>query len=201
MLAAPAAAGVLFHREVPGQVALAFVSFCLISSATYLANDVHDRPRTNAAPAQARAGSRLGRALPVARPRRRRSHSRLPGLALAAAVQPGLAALGAGYLLLTGTYSLWWRNVAVADIAVVAAGFVIRAIAGGIATSVPVSRWFIIVTSFGALFLVAGKRYAELQPAETLQTQPPAPPSAPPRRAGGGDATRCRPTAAPTCAS
>jgi decaprenyl-phosphate phosphoribosyltransferase len=70
--------------------------------------------------------------------------------------------MGAGYLALTTTYTLWWRSIAVADIAAVTAGFVIRAIAGGVAIDVPVSRWFVIVTSFGALFLVAGKRYAEL---------------------------------------
>ena len=64
--------------------------------------------------------------------------------------------------LLTGSYTLWLRNIAVADIAAVAGGFVLRALAGGVATSVTVSRWFMIVTSFGALFLVAGKRYAEL---------------------------------------
>jgi decaprenyl-phosphate phosphoribosyltransferase len=86
----------------------------------------------------------------------------IAGLALAAAVRPALAGMGAGYLALTTTYTLWWRSVAVADIAAVTAGFVIRAIAGGVAVDVPVSRWFVIVTSFGALFLVAGKRYAEL---------------------------------------
>ena len=47
-----------------------------------------------------------------------------------------------------------------------AGGFVLRALAGGVATSVPVSRWFMLVTSFGALFVVAGKRYAELRDSE-----------------------------------
>ncbi len=86
----------------------------------------------------------------------------LGGLALAAAVHPALAAVGAGYLALTASYTLWLRSVAVADIAAIAGGFVLRALAGGAATSVPVSRWFMLVTSFGALFMVAGKRYAEL---------------------------------------
>jgi len=76
--------------------------------------------------------------------------------------------IGAGYLALTACYTLWWRSVAVADIAAVAGGFVLRALAGGVATSVPVSRWFMLVTSFGALFLVAGKRYAELSESSTL---------------------------------
>jgi decaprenyl-phosphate phosphoribosyltransferase len=66
---------------------------------------------------------------------------------------------------------LWWRSVAVADIAAVAGGFVLRALAGGVATSVPVSRWFMLVTSFGALFVVAGKRYAELCEGEQTTVQ------------------------------
>ena len=86
----------------------------------------------------------------------------LGGLMLAASVRPALAAVAAAYLLLTTSYTLWLRRVAVADIAAIACGFVLRALAGGVATSVTVSRWFVIVTSFGALFVVAGKRYAEL---------------------------------------
>jgi decaprenyl-phosphate phosphoribosyltransferase len=165
VLAAPGAAGVLFHPDVPGQVAAAFVAFCLLSSATYLLNDVHDRvedarderKRTRAVAAgEISVPLALSTALLLA----------LGGLGLAAIVRPELAAVGAGYLALTGIYTLWWRNVAVADIVAVAAGFVIRAFAGGVATDVPLSRWFVIVTSFGAVFLVAGKRYAELQAAE-----------------------------------
>src|SRR4029077_3605289 len=84
-------------------------------------------------------------------------------LALAAVVRAELAGVGAAYLLLTGSYTLWWRHMPVADIAAIASGFVLRALAGGVATSVTLSRWFLIVTSFGALFLVAGKRYAEVR--------------------------------------
>jgi decaprenyl-phosphate phosphoribosyltransferase len=45
----------------------------------------------------------------------------------------------------------------------VAGGFILRALAGGVAADISVSRWFLAVTSFGALFLVAGKRYSELR--------------------------------------
>ena len=48
------------------------------------------------------------------------------------------------------------------DILAIAAGFVLRAAAGGAATDVALSRWFLVVTSCGAIFVVAGKRYAEL---------------------------------------
>jgi decaprenyl-phosphate phosphoribosyltransferase len=161
LAAAPGAAGVLFKAEVPGQVALAFVSFCLLASCTYLLNDVHDRAEDALEPRKARRPIASGE-VPVAVAVAAAVVLGAAGLGLAAAVRPALAAMGAGYLALTGTYTLWWREVAVADIVVVAGGFVLRAIAGGVATGVPVSRWFVIVTSFGALFLVAGKRYAEL---------------------------------------
>jgi decaprenyl-phosphate phosphoribosyltransferase len=161
VVAAPGAAGVLARPEVAEQVLIAFVCFCMFSSATYLLNDVHDRhedrhnPRRSTRPIAAgelsvRAALAAAFALAIG------------GLALAAAVRPALAGVGAGYLALTLSYTLWWRSVAVADMAAVAGGFVLRALAGGVATSVPVSRWFMLVTSFGALFLVAGKRYAEL---------------------------------------
>jgi decaprenyl-phosphate phosphoribosyltransferase len=161
VFAAPGAAGVLFHAGVPGRVLVAFLSFCLLSSSTYLLNDVHDRvedaldPKKRSRPiASGDVSVRLAVWTAVA--------LAAAGLILAAAVRPALAGVGAGYLVLTASYTFWLRNVAVADIAAVTAGFVIRAIAGGVAVDVPVSRWFLIVTSFGALFLVAGKRYGEL---------------------------------------
>ena len=64
---------------------------------------------------------------------------------------------------MTASYSLWLRRVVVLDILAIAAGFVLRAIAGGVATDIYLSRWFVIVTACCAIFLVAAKRYAELR--------------------------------------
>jgi decaprenyl-phosphate phosphoribosyltransferase len=162
VLAAPGAAGALTNPEVPGRLAVTFVAFCALSSCTYLLNDLHDRqedrlhPRRRSRPIASGAVSpalAIATAVTLA----------AGGLGLAFVVRPWLAGVGLGYLLLTGSYTLWWRRVAVADIASIACGFVLRALAGGIATDVAVSRWFLLVTSFGALFLVAGKRYAELR--------------------------------------
>jgi decaprenyl-phosphate phosphoribosyltransferase len=161
VVAAPAAAGILGQPDVAGKVVLTFVCFCMLSSATYLLNDVHDRQEDRCserkrsrpvASGELSVGLAVAAALVLA----------VGGLALAAAVRPALAGVGAGYLVLTGCYTLWWRSIAIADIAAVAGGFVLRALAGGVATSIQVSRWFMLVASFGALFLVAGKRYAEL---------------------------------------
>ena len=164
VLAAPAAAGVLFHPEVPGRLALAFVSFCLISSCAYLLNDVHDRAEDERQPAKRTRPIASGE-IPVALALAVAVVLALAGLSLAAVLGVGMVGVALGYLTLTGSYTLWWRGVAVADIAAVTGGFILRAIAGGVATGVPVSRWFVIVTSFGALFLVAGKRHAELSTA------------------------------------
>jgi decaprenyl-phosphate phosphoribosyltransferase len=164
VLAAPVAAGVLFDPEIPGRVALAFIAFCLLSSCTYLLNDVHDREEDARHPDK-RARAVAAGDVPVPLAIASALLLGAGGLGVAAAVNSGLVGMGAGYLALSGSYTLWWRGVAVADIAAVAAGFVLRAIAGGVAAGVPVSRWFVIVTTFGALFLVAGKRYAELHAA------------------------------------
>lgn len=161
VLAAPGAAGILTHPDVPGRLAVTFAAFCAVSSSTYLFNDLHDRHEDRAHPRRRNrpiASGALSPALAVVCAVVLAG----TGLGLAVVVRPWLAAVLGGYMVLTGSYTLWWRNVAVADIAAVAGGFVLRAIAGGVATDITVSRWFLLVTSFGALFLVAGKRYAEL---------------------------------------
>jgi decaprenyl-phosphate phosphoribosyltransferase len=63
----------------------------------------------------------------------------------------------------TVSYSAFLKNHAVIDLIAVASGFVIRAIAGAEAAGVPMSTWFLLCTSCGSLFIVTGKRYAELR--------------------------------------
>jgi decaprenyl-phosphate phosphoribosyltransferase len=161
LLAAPAAAGVIAVGSVGRDVAAAIVAFCLLSSATYLLNDVRDRDQDRVHPVKRlrpiaagqlspHAGLGLAAALGIC------------GLALAAAVRLELAAVGCAYLALTASYSLWWRRVILLDIVAVAGCFVVRAVAGGVAADVPLSRWFLVVTSCCAVFVVAGKRHAEL---------------------------------------
>ncbi len=162
VVAAPGAAGVLSHPHVAVEVAGAFICFCMLSSATYLLNDVHDR-HEDALHARRRHRPIACGEVPVGLALAAAAVLAATGLGLGFAIRPLLGLTGLGYLTLTAAYSFWLRKVAVADIAIVAAGFVLRALAGGAATGVPVSRWFVMVTSFGALFVVAGKRYAELR--------------------------------------
>ncbi len=162
VLAAPCAAGVIGRPVVIAEVIGAFVVMCLLSSATYLVNDVRDREQDRLHPRK--------RARPVAAgeisPRKALLAAAVlafAGLALASAIDPKLGAIACVYLLLTASYSLWWRRVVIADMLAIAAGFVLRALAGGIATDIYLSRWFVIVTGCCAIYLVAAKRYAELR--------------------------------------
>lgn len=158
--AAPAAAGVLGEAAVALDVALAFAALCLVAGGTYLLNDVRDveadrrHPRKRHRPVAAgvvspRLAVGAGAVLVLA------------GFGVAFAVNPAFAGVVAGYVALTASYTLWLKHIAVLDIAAVAGGFIIRAAAGGVAVDVPLSRWFLIVASFGSLFVVAGKRYGE----------------------------------------
>ncbi len=162
VFAAPAAAGWIDRPAIALEATGALAVLCMISSATYLVNDVRDReqdrehPRKRLRPVAAgelspRAALWIAVALAFS------------GIALGVAITPGLGVLACGYLALTASYSLWLRRVVVLDILVVAAGFVIRALAGGVATDIYLSRWFVIVTACCAVFLVAAKRYAELR--------------------------------------
>ena len=85
------------------------------------------------------------------------------GIGLAATRAGRRRLVVAGYVVLTSLYSAVLKHVAVVDLVAVAAGFVLRAIAGAVATDVPMSKWFVLTTSFASLFIVTGKRYAELR--------------------------------------
>jgi decaprenyl-phosphate phosphoribosyltransferase len=161
VLAAPCAAGLIDRPRVLAEVAGALVAFCLLSSATYLVNDVRDREQDRLHPDKRGRPVAAGE-LSVRAAVRWAVALGLLGLALASAIAPELGAVGALYLAVTASYSLWWRRVPVLDVLAIAAGFVLRALAGGAATDIYLSRWFVIVTACCAVFLVAGKRYAEL---------------------------------------
>lgn len=163
VLAAPAAAGRLFEADVAVDTAFAVVAFTLASAATYFVNDAADHKADRLHPKKRFRPIAAGIVpVPVA--------YGVAALALAAslsiaALSSGVALAGliAGYVAMTLSYSFWLKHHAVIDLACVAAGFVLRMIAGGVATDIPISNWFLTVASFSSLFVVAGKRYAELR--------------------------------------
>lgn len=159
-------AGLLFgHRLAdPEAVALAvaaFVIFCALSGTVYLFNDVVDREADRAHPLKCMR--------PIA------SGALSPRIALIAAgflgaaaveaailVRPALGVVAGAYLSLLLIYSILLKHIVIVDVLTIAAGFVLRAIAGALAVSVPISQWLLVCTTLLALFLGLSKRRHEL---------------------------------------
>ena len=162
VLAAPAAAGVLTEGDVIVRVAVAFVAFCLAASGTYFFNDAMDADADRAHPTKRHRPVAAGD-LGVGRAKLIGALLLLGAVGISLPVRGGrLALVMVVYVALTVAYSAWLKREPVIDLAAVAAGFVIRAVAGGVAAGVPLSNWFLIVAGAGSLFIVAGKRHAEV---------------------------------------
>ena len=162
VLAAPAAGGVLFEPVVLARAALAFACFCLVAGGTYLLNDALDAEADRQHPRKRHRPIAAG-IVPVALGKAAAVVFLLAGIALAALLADWrLALVYVVYVVVMQGYSLGLKHVAVIELAIVSSGFVLRAIAGGVAANVEISSWFLIVTSFAALFIVAGKRHAEV---------------------------------------
>ena len=162
VVAAAGAAGALGHDDVPARVALATGAFCLLASGIYAVNDVLDAPEDRRHPVKRHRPVAAGTLDPLAATGLG-LWLMLAGLILCAVIAPLLALVGAAYVGLTLSYTLLWRRVLVLDIVAIAGGFVLRAVAGGVAAPVTLSRWFLLVVVCGAVFVAAAKRYAELR--------------------------------------
>lgn len=162
-----------------GRTLLAFVAFCFTASAIYIINDIADRDRDRMHPRK--------RHRPIASGR-----LSLTGAAITLALCLGAAAAlvvlltvtapsdtidpfgqwGGSQLLFALTitsyvainlaYSFWLKHLVIWDVFIIAAGFVLRALAGAFVIPVPISTWFYVCMTFLALFLALGKRRSEL---------------------------------------
>jgi len=154
-------AGRLFEARAELRVLACFALFCAASSALYLANDVADRASDVHHP--------LKRTRPIA------SGRLSPSLAIAASAILTLVALAgtallnratlavmAAYLASTFAYSLGLKRAFLLDVMIVAAGFVLRAVAGASCIEAEISPWLLVCSFLLALFLALGKRRAEL---------------------------------------
>jgi decaprenyl-phosphate phosphoribosyltransferase len=166
VVAAAGAAGALGRDDVPLRVSLTCVAFCLLASGVYAINDVLDAPEDRLHPRKRhrpvaagelspQLASGLGATLMAA------------GVTLCALARLPVALVGVGYVALSVSYATIWRRIVLLDIAAIAGGFVLRALAGGVAVPVALSRWFVLVVSFTAVFIAAGKRRAELRRTES----------------------------------
>ncbi len=161
---APAAAGMAGDADVVRHTAAAFLSFCALASAVYLINDVRDIE------ADRRHPTKRHRAIPAGQLSIRLALSAVAVLVALAFTLPaflwhpgGLYFILGLYLVNSVAYSLWLKNAVIIELGIVANGFFLRAYAGAVASHIFVSTWFLVVISFGALFLVIGKRSSELK--------------------------------------
>jgi decaprenyl-phosphate phosphoribosyltransferase len=165
VLAAPLASADLGSGSVMSKVALAFVAFSLAASAVYLVNDSIDVAEDRAHPVKCNRPIASGR-VPVRLAVGTAIVLFLASLAVSLAASTELLIVIAVYIAVQLGYCLGLKHQPVVDICIVASGFLIRAIAGGAATGIPLSQWFLLCAGFGSLFMVAGKRYAEFVLAE-----------------------------------
>jgi decaprenyl-phosphate phosphoribosyltransferase len=162
VFAAPLAAGAVLDPDVLLPSVICFVLFCVASSGVYLVNDAIDADDDRRHPVKRFrpiAAGIVPRWLAIA------LAAVLFVVALVSAAlftRPELAWVLGAYVGLQLAYCLGLKNQPVLDLAVVASGFLLRGIAGGVAAGLPLSQWFLLVAAFGSLFMVAGKRYSEL---------------------------------------
>lgn len=176
VFAAPVAAGIFDSGAYISRTLVAFVCFCAASSATYLINDSLDVESDRRHPIKRNRPIAAG-IVPVPLAWALAMVLLIGSVVGSFALRRDFGFTILAYLVNTTLYTLWLKRQPILDIVSVAAGFVLRAIGGATATGLPISEWFFIVTSFGALFMVSGKRAGE-------------------RAELGDDATRIRPVLA-----
>ncbi|MFE0022071.1 decaprenyl-phosphate phosphoribosyltransferase [Amycolatopsis sp. NPDC059021] len=148
-------AGLLFAA------AIAFVAFSLVASSVYLINDAIDVEADRAHPTKRNRPIAAG-IVPVPVAYASAAVFFLAGFGVSFAASWQLAVVLAVYEAVQLGYCFGLKHQPVVDLAIVGSGFLMRSIAGGVAAAVPMSQWFLLVTAFGSLFMVAGKRYAEV---------------------------------------
>jgi 4-hydroxybenzoate polyprenyltransferase len=159
-------AALVFAKELedPNHLLLsvcAFVTFCVLSSAVYLLNDVVDYDKDRFHPLKSQR--------PIAGGRISRSFAATSGIALYAVallvaflINPGFFQIALIYSAITIGYTYYFKNIAILDVMAISMGFVLRAVAGGVVIGVEASFWLLLCTFLLAMFLALSKRRHEL---------------------------------------
>ncbi len=141
---------------------IGFLLFCATSGAIYIINDLFDADRDRMHPVKAQrpiASGALGTAPAVSAA----SVLLLGSLVVGFTLSPPFGAILLIYAILNVLYSFWLKEVVIIDVMVIATGFVLRAIGGGLIIDVTISRWLVICTILLSLFLAFCKRRQELE--------------------------------------
>lgn len=153
--------GQLFDINILGKVLIGFVVFCMLSSAIYIINDFFDIEKDRLHPfKKLRPLANKNVSVPIA--------LSISGILIfisfvvGFSVTPAFFILLIFYLLLQFSYSMFLKNIAVADILALAAGYILRVYAGEFASGFHLSVWLLLTTISISLFIAVGKRRCEL---------------------------------------
>ncbi len=151
----------VFDFQLLLKAIFSFVSFCLLSGAVYILNDIKDIEEDKLHPLKSRR--------PLASGSLRKEHAlasffilSILGFALASILNPVFLLSVFIYFVIQLLYSFWLKHVLIVDVFVIAAGFLIRVVAGGVAIEVSLSSWLLICTILLSLFLAMSKRRHEI---------------------------------------
>lgn len=156
--------GVLYAQtpSYTQQALLAAFSFCLIASAVYIYNDLQDIQEDKAHPHKSHR--------PLAKGDVSRSFACFMlmgcltvGLLIGGIVSMQLVIILCLYLLINFLYNHWFRRVIFCDVLCIAAGFMLRVLAGTVGIGLPITWWLTITATLLSLFIALGKRRLEIQ--------------------------------------
>ncbi len=161
LFAAAILTGQLFNPIVFKASLLAFISFCALSSSSYLINDLLDIDKDRIHPVKkyrplARGAVSKKQAVSLA------IMLNLLGLIVAYFVNPGFFLISLLFIFMQYSYSLFIKKKALIDIVSIAFFFILRTYAGEIATGFHLPIWITLTVIFLALFIASGKRRSEL---------------------------------------
>jgi 4-hydroxybenzoate polyprenyltransferase len=143
------------------QVTLAFVCFCMASSAVYLLNDLRDRESDRLHPVKRFRPIAAGQ-VPVGHAAVLSGLLAIVALGAGFFITPYFSMLLLGYMLLNVAYSVFLKHFVIIDVFSISTGFVLRAAGGAVVLAVPISPWLYVCTVVLALFVGFGKRRSEL---------------------------------------
>lgn len=153
-------AGSITHGNSVAAAALAMAAFCFAASSVYCFNDIIDADEDRRHPVKCRRPVASGA---VSAAQAYALMALMAALAAAAVALLGsrawqVAAVIGGYYALNMAYCAWLKRFAIIDVCVIAFGFVLRILAGGLATGIGLSKWIVLMTFLLTLFLSLAKR-------------------------------------------
>ncbi len=151
----------ILHPDLLKNALIAVFCFCLASSLVYIINDIVDREADKLHPKKKERPIASG-AISIIQAISLAVILLIINIAFCTQINPSFALANLAYILLNIFYSFYAKNVVLLDIFSIAAGFMLRVIAGAYAISVGISSWLLLTTMFLSLFLAVMKRRSEL---------------------------------------